>query len=777
MTENLEDLFEGENLYQDTPSEQIEPWGEHKNIEPESPSIASQVTTGLAIPQAEALVPQETIPAPTQVASVIPETVSVNPETVVETQPLPASVKPETLLQAESDTLPQPQTLPQPEPQTLAEPQTLSQAASVEPSIPVIPAKPKDGRAFKAAEAAAKQEPIKLADVAAYFDTMNFHPNGFAQFTAETVHTHAIETFKVLFHRGDEWVPHPPTQYIPTTKVESQKGIPQKRSRQIHDNDAKGKKGIGEVEETVQKGVAVLAPKFDQMVRPENKSAQSLRATKLPSALAGFSPVFCAVLRDGETRYVIPADGLQRASEWAIAQLFWAAYPADCRPPGWTVGDAASDADRYIVDGAVTLRDATVKDPAAQQAFVALETLLAEYRVGKRSWNQLAWRVYRSGPDLARLPCTTPVSSKLEVFGYTKSGFQTATQPPVAVYARTPFVGLVDQGAVVAARAERKALQARYEQLLADAIARGVSRTAAVTQYASEFRLVDAAQLRLVQALTPPVLLIDTLSVAGPTYTAQGPEARAALALPLQEQETYVRHRLEQCFDAIFAAASLAHSPAVVLGVFGAAPDFIPLGLDAPSYETYFAMVLQATMKLFPRIKVFFLDEHAPEGAERATFPAIVADQPYALFVNDMGPDTVVGNCNFKDTTRNGVFGSRTALAFLTLPLVNTRIQPKTVPSPLRDYTRPPKLPDPPKASTDPFAIPHNQPSDYLVAEGRTLNELAVAGDAHVRNGYVPCGGVSEVPPKFYQAFVRVHLDPLLLWKRFEAERVRYAKN
>jgi hypothetical protein len=639
-----------------------------------------------------------------------------------------------------------------------------------------------DTAAAKARLAAlAAEVVVPPAALEAYFDALGFHKTQFVRFTDKAgAHTQPIESFAVLYHRKTDnaWVPRAPSPYEPVQRAKSSgRYLGKKFKNDTNPRLLGARTPTGEFVQNSERIKAVLAPA--QVTGVEAR----LRAyIVLQGDLREFEPVFCAVLVDrvDRVRYTIPVAGLQRADERHVAELFWTAYASACRPPGWTLRQKVSDADRYIRYEGKKLRDETYKDPSAVLAQAALEKKLADYAVGSLAWNRLSWRVYLVGQgkddaDVAvtrRLPGKGGSVSELQRFGYTKSGFQDAPVllPPVGVYVRTPFVGRAETRALDAARkdvaAAKATVDARIAAKKADATLPDPS--------GAETRALQLAEQTLVAALTPPVYLLDVVNIAGPVFQAGSREYSTVLDLEPDKREAWIVQRLEQCFDVIFFVAEHENKHAVALKLFGSAPDFVPFGLEL-SYAAYFAKVLQATMALHPDITVYF-EVTPPEvmpGTHHVKFPTAVDENRDALFVNDMGPDYVVGNCNFADKSLNGYFGSHSAMAFLTEPAVNTRITVKTITSTPRDYTLPPPPPPKPMPLEDPFTPPDNQPSDYVVEVGGTLEELALRGDARVRDGYVPCGGLLEHEARLHQAFVRLEVAPAPLWLTFTQNRHR----
>jgi len=617
----------------------------------------------------------------------------------------------------------------------------------------------------KKARLAALAETIVVPNDAleAYFTALNMQKMRFAQFKQQlndrmTMYTLPIIDFKVLYYNKTlaTWIPRAPSPY----------------KQIVRSNKTPQKINVTPFRPFKPREKTALD---DFQFREVPPAEVALRAMiRRPPELADYEPVFCAVLTDRAThvKFTIPADGIRRADEASIAALFLQTYTDTCRPPGWTLSQKVSDVDRYIRDGDTLLHDAPIKDPEALRAQLALEKQLAVYAVGTQSWTDMARKVYLVGSttdeaDLAltrRLPCKGFNPKELQKFGYTTSGFQDAATllPPVGVYVRTPFVGRAQADAAPAHAAVTAA------QGVVDA-AKAAKKADATNPDPSpdEIRSLQAAQNALVEALTPPVYSLDVVNVTGPVFEKGTREYKAALAVT--DREAWVLRRLEECFDILFFVAEHEHKHALVMPLLGSGKDFVPLGL-APTYEEYFTKVLQATMALHPRIKVYFIGQEIP-GTRPAKFPDIIDEQSDALFVNDMGPEYVVGNCHFSDPSPNGYFGSHSAMAYLTEPAINAYISVKTLMSTPRDYTRPPPVAVP-QARQDPFTPPENAPSDYVVERG-TLTELALAGDALVRDGYVPCGTILEHRNTLYQAFVRLRVDPAPLWERFEQKRHR----
>jgi len=602
----------------------------------------------------------------------------------------------------------------------------------------------------------AKQIDVPPDALVAFFNYMSMKKSQFVQFKERgNTHTLPIIDFVVLYkHKTTSvWVPRAPSPY-----TANEKGIDQ--GIQVNGQNVKVK-----TDEKVESS---------DLSKLKFRTAETaLRAMiKLPAELRDYTPVFCAVLEDRATkvRFTIPEDGLRNADASRVAALFLRAYPEACRPPGWTLRQTTSDADQYIRVGDKTLREQSPKDPEAGRAQIVLEKKLADYAVGTSAWTQLAWRVYLVEPtesDLAltRLPCKGFVAKELQRFGYTRSGYEDAKTllPPLGVYVRTPFVGRVPAAPSRAAvTAAQRVVDAAIAAKNADATKPGPSP--------DEIRALQGAQNSLVDALTPPVYKLDVVNITGPVIERKDKKTREYNAMfYINDREAWIRQRLEQCFDIIFFVAEHEHKHAIVMRFFGSG-DFT--GFDLPlTYEEYFTQVLQATMRLHPRIKVYFELTPQMPGTLPAKFPDIIDEHSDALFVNDMGPEYVVGNCHFSDPSPNGYFGSHSAMAYLTEPAINIHIGAKTIMSTPRDYTRPP--PTAPPAPSVTFASPENAPSDYAVERG-TLGELAMAGDKRVREGFVPCGSVLEHNNTLYQAFVRLHIDPMPLWTTFEKKQQRY---
>jgi hypothetical protein len=390
---------------------------------------------------------------------------------------------------------------------------------------------------------------------------------------------------------------------------------------------------------------------------------------------------------------------------------------------------------------------------------------MAKYAVGSTEWNKLSWKVYAVGEsgDVSlsrRLPCdkmTSKELSELERFGYTKSGFQESDLlSPVSVYVRTPFVGVAKE----VDETDLKRLQSEFDAKVEKAKTMPrEEQVEALPTSAEEQALLKAKQVRW-EAMTPTVSLLDVVNVSGPIFKQGSKEFEAVMAQ--REREAWVRQRLEKTFDAINYVAEKEEKDLVVMSLFGSAPDWVPLGLTR-GYADYFDEVLRATMKK----KVALVKD-------LTQLKKYLEDYPNALFVNDMGPDYVVGNCNFADKTTNGYFGSRSAMAFLTLPAVNTRITMKVLPPPKpRTYTV--AVPAAKReVNKKEFQVPENEPSDYTVATTSTLESMGVEGDELVRQGYVPCGGVIEVENMFHQAFVRIQIDHGPFWETFQSKNHRW---
>lgn len=573
--------------------------------------------------------------------------------------------------------------------------------------------------------------------VEAYFEAVGFVKTQFVRFRDSAVRVHPIEAFTVLY-KGPQWTPRAPSPYEPLLGKKttppmfdafSHRGV--ENVKDVKEDGSYNKFGTVFKEDNI-----AFAQRLQTMYGAPTKEAK-LRA--LVPEKRGYEKVLCAVLVDRveNKRYVIPQDGFQRAMESEVADLFLKAYPTPCRPPKWP------DADKYATDPKV---------------IESLKAAMVKYAVGSTEWNRLSWKVYAVGESGAvslsrRLPCdkmTDKELSELTRFGYTKSGFQESGEllSPVSVYVRTPFVGVAKK----VDDAELNRLQAEFDAKVETA--KTMPRESAVLPTNDEEQALLKAKQARWEAMTPTVSLLDVVNVSGPVLKQGSREFEAVMGD--QDREAWIRQRLEKTFDAINYVAEKEEKDVVVMGVFGSAPDWPPLGLEK-SYADYFDQVMRATMKK----KVVLVRD--------ATLPQKIEEYPDALFVNDMGPDYVVGNCNFADKTTNGYFGSRSAMAFLTHPAVNPRITVKVLPPVTRTYTA--AVPAPKReVSKDEFNVPENDESDYTVAATSTLESMGVEGDELVRKGYVPCGGVIEVDNVFYQAFVRLQIDHLKFWALFQRE-------
>jgi hypothetical protein len=524
-------------------------------------------------------------------------------------------------------------------------------------------------------------------------NALGLHVRDFVEFFDTTTHTLPIDAFKVLYQKGDLWDPHPPSPYKKKVDPFEKKIVPDDVKR-------------GEIQPTVSQRVNELQPLL---------KLNRFFPTKPTGKYAGYTPTFCVVLG----AYTIPIDGIQKADPRVVANLFFDTYPSACAPPGWTLGKPL-DADVH------------------PDAKTALQRTLAEYVVGTRTWTSLASRVYvvehgatsrikDLGRDLDRFPCANPLPN-IALFKIQES------TNPVAVYVRTPFVGPVKDSSK-----ERTA----YDALTSAKIDSEESR-----------RALNAAKLALVQASTPPVLLLDVVNVTGPIFTPESPEFKMLL------DANWIRTRLDHCFDAIFFVAEQERKQTIVLAMFGQADVF-----PGKSYETYFQESLLAAMKLHPDVDVHFIGAMA--GTIPATFPDVFTAQPDALFVNDMGR-YVVGNCNHGDTYSNEYFGGHSAMAFLTVPAINPRIVVRTITSTPRTYPSVPARVE--VAPPPPFVV--SDQHDYVVVHAATLKELALLGDQRAQAGFVPCGGVLE-HEGYHQAFVRLRIDHSTMWRTFEQSNHR----
>ena len=602
-------------------------------------------------------------------------------------------------------------------------------------------------------------------DLAPIFDALGFRRMQFAFFRTKTEsHTFPIIGFKVLYHNKHtgKCIQKAPIECISqlktVTKMKSSKLFRAEEKEKAQKNEKKVfNETIDKKEQYVSNALLLENEKFKKNSETL-KDASILKSQDLPvkptdkiisilPKIKDYAPVFCAVLKDrkNNVEYLIQSDALRRADVTGVAELFMAAYRPDCRPPGWTLGLPSfkeADLERYI--------EPLEKD--LTQTFGDLRSQLRPYAVDAGRWVDLAKRVYLVGIDLnaeyalsRRLPCKDPVMADLKMFGYEKSGFLEAPSllAPIAVYVRTPYIGETNHTTIKQLLDEKQRSEEAQNAEMASADAS--LKTEKAQQIAAQD--IQLKRTNLLKALVPPVFEIDVVNVSGPVFEMGSREYNAVMELAQENRKNWIRQRLAHCFELIFFVAKNENKSVVVVEELGSAPNFGDFNLIDCTYNEQVEIVGQ---------------QMAKEAEIRLIKKILDDDAESVLYVNDMGPEYVVGGCNFKDATPNGRFGSRTAMAFLTVPAINTRIQVKTIaPKEGRVFV------EPEKASTEVFSVPPNGVADYVVEKQPTLKELAIVGDKRVRDGYVPCGAILEHDKLFYQSFVRMEVDYKSLWSEF----------